>query len=278
MKKKCLFKLMTLILTAALLLSLGVTAVAAGVQAVPNAATVLINNKTVAFEAYTIGGNNYFRLRDLAMAFLGSAERFSLEWDGEANAIRLMSDRVYNPIGGELKVTNSTSPVTAAPTTSQIYLDGKLIYAKAYVIGETNYFKLRDIGAAMNFSVTYDSKTTSIKIDTTKEYYMPALMEILPDANYYSDAGIIFFNRTEVGSITITRYSYNYYNIASINISSADDLTKLKSIVGVFVSTPDQVVDAVESSKTEGQKILQIDGKTYTCTYVGQTMAININW
>lgn len=286
--------LIIIILTAVLLLSVsGTSAGAAGVTATPTSSTVLVNNQTVTFQAYTIGGNNYFRLRDLAMAFVGSTERFSVQWDGDANAVRLLSNSLYSPIGGELSVSSSPAPVTAVPTTSQIYLDGKLIYAKAYVIGESNYFKLRDIGAAMTFGVTYDDAAKAIKIDTTKEYYLPALLEILPDATYkeyYTPEqmaslpsgtvaeGFIFYNRTESGSITITEHGRSYFSIASINLTSDNDLAKLKNIIGIFVSAPDQVMAAAASSKTDGQKTLQIEGKSIISGYAGETLTITISW
>lgn len=293
--KRQLAKLIAVILTAVLFFSVGVTALAApsSVQGAPNESTVKINNAPVSFEAYTISGNNYFKLRDLAMALMGSAKRFSVEWDGNANAVRITSEGRYNPVGGELKVSGNTSSVTAAPTTATIYLDGKQIYVKAYVIAGANYLKLRDLGAAMNFSTTYDGATKSINVDTIKEYYMPAMLEILPGATYKEyytpeqlaamplgtvGEGKIFYNRTDSGSITITEYSRTYFNIASVGLSSENDLAKLKNVIGIFVSTPEQVMDAVNLSKTAGQKTLLIEGKSFTCNYYAQTISIIINW
>ena len=40
----------------------------------------------------------------------------------------------------------------------------------AYNIGGNNYFKLRDIGQAMNFGVDWDSTKRTIAIDTSKAY------------------------------------------------------------------------------------------------------------
>ncbi len=37
-------------------------------------ASVLVNGKSVAFEAYNIDGSNFFKLRDIAMALSGSAK------------------------------------------------------------------------------------------------------------------------------------------------------------------------------------------------------------
>jgi hypothetical protein len=59
---------------------------------------------------------------------------------------------------------------TAIPTTSKITLDGKEVSFTAYNIGDNNYFKLRDIGAALDFGVTWDGENNTIVIDTSKGY------------------------------------------------------------------------------------------------------------
>lgn len=40
----------------------------------------------------------------------------------------------------------------------------------AYSIGGNNYVRLRDIGRAVNFGVTYDAATNSVHIDSTQSY------------------------------------------------------------------------------------------------------------
>ena len=42
------------------------------IPAVPTASTILLNGVPTAFTAYNIGGNNYFKLRDLAYALNGT--------------------------------------------------------------------------------------------------------------------------------------------------------------------------------------------------------------
>jgi len=44
--------------------------------------TVLINGTAIYFEAHNIDGNNYFKLRDLAKAILGTGKQFEVTWDG----------------------------------------------------------------------------------------------------------------------------------------------------------------------------------------------------
>ena len=44
----------------------------------PTASTVSVNSKIVSFDAYIIGGSNYFKLRDLAYSLNGTAKQFAV--------------------------------------------------------------------------------------------------------------------------------------------------------------------------------------------------------
>ena len=48
----------------------------------------------------------------------------------------------------------------ANTSNQKFYLDGQRISLTAYEIDGSNYVKLRDIGAAVDFSVTHDAATT----------------------------------------------------------------------------------------------------------------------
>lgn len=140
------------------------------VTATPTKATVLVNGKAVAFEAYNIGGSNYFKLRDIAMAFSGSIKQFNVTWNAEKSSIVLSSQTAYTVVGNELTISGNTADVSAALTLSGVSLDGKLISLTAYKIGDNNYIKLRDIGSVFNFGIEWISTTNTISIDTTKGY------------------------------------------------------------------------------------------------------------
>lgn len=58
-----------------------------------------------------------------------------------------------------------------ANTSSQkFYLDGQRISLTAYEIGGSNYVKLRDIGQAVDFGITYDAATNTVTIYPDKPY------------------------------------------------------------------------------------------------------------
>ncbi len=136
----------------------------------PAAVKVLMNGRAMTLEAYTINDNNYFKLRDVAMAINGTEKQFEVSWDGANNTFSLTTNKAYTPAGGELSVSEMPIQKAAVKTGSRIYLDGRETQLAAFNIGGYNYFKLRDIARALDFSVTWDEKAGTIIIDTSKAY------------------------------------------------------------------------------------------------------------
>lgn len=158
-----------------------VTPPAATATAVPTSSTVYVNGKAVKFESYTINGNNYFKLRDLAQVLRGTNKQFEVTWnssligsspDGfvdKGGVVELISNTPYTTVGGELKAGDGKTK-TCNLSTSNIMKDGVLVYPTAYMINGNNYFKLRDIGQLFDFGVEWDGSRNAIMIDTNKVY------------------------------------------------------------------------------------------------------------
>lgn len=140
------------------------------VTAVPTKSKVYVNGLEKSFEAYSINGNNYFKLRDIAMVLNGTKKQFEVAYDKEKNAINMLSLTPYTVVGGEMILSGVTGNRQGTPTASKLYLDGKEISFTAYCIGGNNYFKLRDIGKAFDFGVTWDNNTKAISILTSSGY------------------------------------------------------------------------------------------------------------
>ncbi|WP_251447560.1 leucine-rich repeat protein [Vermiculatibacterium agrestimuris] len=138
-------------------------------EAIPNRSTVIVDGKEIAFDAYTINENNYFKLRDLAMGLTGSSKQFEVTWDGANNAINLVSGQSYTVVGGELTPGDGTNK-TAVQNSSIIYLNGQPIQLAAYTINNNNYFKLRDVGQTFGFDVSWDGSNNTIVVDTNHSY------------------------------------------------------------------------------------------------------------
>ncbi len=144
-------------------------ALMADVTANPTSSKIIVNGKEVSFEAYSINGNNYFKLRDVAKVLSGTGKQFEVKWDGTKNVINLVSGSPYTVVDGELAVGDGKAK-TAVFNSSPIYKDGVQVSLTAYTINGNNYFKLRDIGQAFDFGVTWDGAANTIRIDTSTGY------------------------------------------------------------------------------------------------------------
>ena len=78
--------------------------------------------------------------------------------------------------GGVLFSTTATAAdyLTARISTQRFYLNGQPVQFEAYAIHGNNFVKLRDIGQAVDFGVTYDGSTNSVHIDPNSHYEQEA--------------------------------------------------------------------------------------------------------
>lgn len=129
-----------------------------------SSARVTVNGKPVAAAAYEIADSNYFKLRDLAMAFAGTKSAFNVTWDGAAKHIQL-TEGTYTPVGGELQPLTGGDQ-TAVRATSDVDIGDMPLVGKAYEIAGNHYFKLRDLCRMAGVSVAWDGKTQTIALTT----------------------------------------------------------------------------------------------------------------
>ena len=132
----------------------------------PTLATVVVNGREIVMEAYNINGNNHFKLRDLALALAGTAKPFDIGWNSASGTIALTSGREYIPVGGELATPSDLIPQLIRKNAQKMLLDGAAINLSAYSIRSFTWFKLRDIGELLNFSVLWDGVTRRIIVNT----------------------------------------------------------------------------------------------------------------
>jgi len=60
--------------------------------------------------------------------------------------------------------------ILATQSTNRIFVDGKEVKIEAYLIENRNYLQLRDIAAAVDFSVVWDGANNRVLIDTSRGY------------------------------------------------------------------------------------------------------------
>lgn len=118
----------------------GGVAYAAGITAERNTQPIYIDGASVQLEAYSIGGNNYVKLRDI-----GEAVGFNVYWDG---AVYIETDAPYTGVGPASQTTPQIPAVTPStqPTPSE------------YTIN-TDHWSREDFSQQANptvFTSTYD--------------------------------------------------------------------------------------------------------------------------
>lgn len=130
---------------------------------------VLIDGVEKKFDAYNINNNNYFKLRDIAMVLNGTAKQFQVSYDSINKSIAVTSNQAYTAVGNELSI-GAVGNKTATPTNSSIYINGKEVGLTIYNINNNNYFKLRDLGNALNFGVNWNAAASAIEVSTATGY------------------------------------------------------------------------------------------------------------
>ena len=165
-------KALSILLVFVLLLGLLPTASAMTVLSSQNLA---VDGKTVDCEKYNIDGSNYFKLRDIAYLLNGTRAQFAVGWDAATQTVSILTKEAYSKNGTELDLSGGDKSATAKPSSQTLQIDGKTVTGlSVYNIGGNNYFKLRDLGNALGFSVGYDDATRTATIDSSAPAVQPA--------------------------------------------------------------------------------------------------------
>ncbi len=133
-----------------------------------SANSVLVNGEKVAFDAYTIDGFNYFKLRDIAAALTGSDATFDVAWNETEFCIELTTGKAYTKLNTDLVAGKGEAAVTASSTKMGILINGEKVELAGYSIGGNTYFQLRDLGEKLGFEVSWNAEAKSIGIDAKK--------------------------------------------------------------------------------------------------------------
>lgn len=131
---------------------------------------VVLNGREMDMNAYLIGGNNYFKLRDLAYMIRETEKQFDVAWDPDTEEIDIYPGRSYRLVGGEMVATGKDLE-KPGETRSPLYLEGDRVDLKAYKISNNNYFKLRDLGRLMDIGIDWDGDKQQVIIDTSGGYF-----------------------------------------------------------------------------------------------------------
>lgn len=132
-------------------------------SAVPALARVRLNGTEANLIAYNIGGNNYVRVRDVALLLQNTASGFDVQWNNAARRVELTSYRFYTPNGTE----NAPLPAgtrTVRSLTEPTVADGVTSMIAAYNIDGYTYYKLRSLGDLCGFAVDWEAATQTVVV------------------------------------------------------------------------------------------------------------------
>ena len=73
-------------------------------------------------------------------------------------------------LGATVAGPAASAAITAQQSSQRIYVDGEPVQIEAYSINGSNYCKLRDVGKAVGFHVSYDALTNTVRINTNEAY------------------------------------------------------------------------------------------------------------
>ena len=130
-------------------------------------AKLQVDGNAVSVGAYTINGNTYFKLRDLAAVLNGTDACFSVSYDNTLSSITLTSGETYAAVGTEGRPA-AAPPASASESTAPLFIDWERRFPTAYLIHGNNYFKLRDLGTIFDFAVGWDSTAGTITVETSR--------------------------------------------------------------------------------------------------------------
>ena len=135
--------------------------------------SVRIDGKYSKVASYNIGGNNYFRLRDLATILSGTEAEFDVGYNDEKRLITISSKTA---LSGSPTLIQLDSNDVALPNEMTVMVDGLYLAPTAYNIDGFTYFKLRDIGQILDFGVDWDADAQSMVITTDGDAIINSLM------------------------------------------------------------------------------------------------------
>ena len=141
----------------------------AGEAASPTNDKLEVNGAAANPTVYKIGDSNYFKIRDVAALLNGTEKQFAVGYDGGKNAVTATTGQGYDKQSGDLAGAATGGGQSADPSNDAIYVDGQKITAEVYKINGSNYFKLRDLGKALNFYVGWSAER-GMYIETGKPY------------------------------------------------------------------------------------------------------------
>jgi len=125
----------------------------------PSTHTFLLNGEQIDIHAFNIHGYNFLRICDLANALWGTDSRFDVFMEPLSDTATVQTPPFVYHEGFEYKIAN--------PIVSQVIFNDADVFADimAYLIGDIQYLKLRNLADMLSFEVEWDEESMTVFIN-----------------------------------------------------------------------------------------------------------------
>jgi hypothetical protein len=175
-----------------------------------------------------------------------------------------------------LILPSSAAAVTAVPTPSAVFVDGREMPFDAYFINGNNYFKIRDIayalsGSAKQFQVTYDERTRQIDL-TLNTAYTPEGDELTQSGQARSAAAYLTNSEVYLNGEKLSLIAY------FVNDNNYVKLRDLAAVVdfGVTYNTASRAIVIDTSVGYTPDKPEETWPNDLNVTFIGDSIGIDI--
>ena len=144
-----------------LLLAPARPAAADSVTPVVSPQTVYVGVQQAQPTLYSINGNNYMQLRDLAALLNGTDAQFSVAYEPSLDVVLLKTGESYS---GALSAQVAAADPVCVASPQTLFVNGVELAISGWNIDGRNYYRLRDLNQALGFGVGYDATSNAVVI------------------------------------------------------------------------------------------------------------------
>lgn len=198
---------------------------------------VRLDDKDVVIYGYNIDGENYFKLRDVAAVLKDSKVKFGVEYkDG---LVTLTKGADYKVLDTDQKEVKAESE--AMLTNDKVKVGETDLTAKAFKIDGNNYYRVRDLGKALDFGVDYDEEANTVLLSSEKVAENKEVKEAL---------------KKEVAKEETVKATKEFKEAKVEDQAKYEEaLAAAKSIVDDKIATDEQVENALKALKEAEEKL-----------------------
>ena len=171
---------------------------------------IQVDDYSVKMEGYNINGYNYMRLRDVAEVMTDKSRDDCFKFDNTYNAdkdlIYLETGKAYQETEGEKELLVDIDDKEAILSDTPVFVNGEMPDEgmEGNVIDGYTYYKLRDIGDAIGFHVSWLESKQRVRILTAPMAARKPVIYLYPEETMDISAELEY-----EGDLTVTYPAYN---------------------------------------------------------------------